>query len=92
MDLVPIPNKINAALMHKSGINQIFVLDCTGDLVSIDDDCLLVFWERFKPVHKVVVETMTCITRVGKNYLVGGSHSGNIQVVNIKTKKISVVE
>ena len=75
---------------HSSGINQMISIN-NKDLVTVSDDCTIKFWSstNLKVDTTLQTETVTCITATGKHkeYIIAGSHSGNIICIKSYTRE-----
>jgi WD40 repeat protein len=76
---------------HQSGVNQILKLS-EKKFVTCSDDCVLKFWNNNKPDFDISVETITCIAKVAGDIVIAGCHSGNLLVVNTKSKAVSPID
>ncbi len=61
------------------------------EIVSVAEDCSLMFWENLKPTLRLQFETVSCITKCNE-LLVCGCYSGNLLTVNLKNKKVEINE
>ena len=78
---------------HKASVSQIVQLDATqadGNFVTIGDDYFVCFWERFRPVHKVAVQFVTCVEKSSRGLLIAGCHNGSLVMVQQGSYKVSL--